>query len=341
MVGEERVLHVLVVDEDAQNLALVVEVLRGEGFSVQASATGAQARAALAAGEFDLLVAEATMAGISGIDLLRGIRNDPDRHDLPVLLLSASPSLALRRDAQAAGATGYLEKPFRVFDLADRARRLVRPRRSENAPPTLPAIRLRRAKQDLLTDLPSGVAFRPALRRALLGLTQGEAVSLVSVRLDDPDRAGDRSAWTSLVGALASVLTEAAADGKLARPVFRLDEGELAWLSLGDRRGELGGLLDRALAETAQVAGTLPLLPLWIAAVVVRGPYTSIDADKVLRFARALLARARREGVAVLADEVREEEIPDSRRAPSSNKKPDPIARRVSSGPPRKPKSPT
>lgn len=341
MVVEERVRHVLVVDEDAQNLALLVEVLRGEGFSVEACASGAHARALVGTRDFDLVVAEATMAGVSGLDLLRTIRVDPERHDLPVLLLSASPAPALRREAQAAGATGYLEKPFRVFDLADRARQMVRLRRSENAPPTLPAIRIRRAKQDLLAELPSGVTFRPALRRALLGLPAGQAVSIVSIRLDDPDRSSDRSVWTAVVGALASVLCEAAADGKLSRAVFRLDEGELAWLSMGDRRDELSALLDRAMAETSQVAGTLPLLPLWIAAVVVRGPYTSIDADKVLRFSRALLARGRREGIAVLADEVREEEIPDSRRAPSSNKKADPAARRVSSGPPRKPETPS
>lgn len=340
MVVEERELHVLVVDEDRQNLALVVEVLRGEGFSVEACASGVRAQAALRTRDFDLVVAEATMVALSGLELLRSIRNDPERADLPVLLLSASPAPALRREAQEAGATAYLEKPFRVFDLADRARRLARPRRSENAPSTLLAIRLRRAKQDLLSELPSGVSFRPALRRALMGLAGGEAVSLVLIRLDDPAPSTDRSAWTAVVGALASVLHEASAEGKLTRPVFRLDDGELAWLSLGDRRGELVKLLDRALTETSAVSGTLPLLPMWIIGVVVEGPYTSIDADRVLRLARSLLVRARREGVAVLVDEVREQTIPDSRSAPSSNKKPDATARRVSSAPPRKPKPP-
>jgi hypothetical protein len=216
-------------------------------------------------------------------------------------------------------------------------RKLARPRRVSDEPPTLPGIRLRRAKQDSLVDLPSGLAFRASIRRALVALGPGETASLLLVRVADDDAARDRSAWTALLGAFADVLREH--EGAVTpRAVFRLDDGELASLGAGDCRRDLALLLQRLLEEGGRVLPGSPALPVWVAGVVARGPLAAGDGDRVLRFGRALLVRGRREGISVLADEVREEEIPDSQSAALSNKKPEPPRRRTSSAPPRKPK---
>lgn len=67
-----------------------------------------------------LVVADWQMPGKSGIDLLRAIRMTTAVSQLPFFMITAKGGEAAIREAQAAGVTDYLVKPFAAADLADK-----------------------------------------------------------------------------------------------------------------------------------------------------------------------------------------------------------------------------
>jgi CheY-like chemotaxis protein len=63
----------------------------------------------------DLLILDKLLAGIDGLDICRYLKTRELTKNIPVVMLSASPSIV--QLAQAAGADGALEKPFRIKEL--------------------------------------------------------------------------------------------------------------------------------------------------------------------------------------------------------------------------------
>ncbi len=107
--------RVLLVDDDAQVLAATSRHLKRAGFEVDACADGASALSAIRSGGFDVVVSDISMPGMSGIELLRGIR-EQDR-DLPVVLITGAPAIDSAADAVELGAFRYVMKPFEPDDL--------------------------------------------------------------------------------------------------------------------------------------------------------------------------------------------------------------------------------
>jgi CheY-like chemotaxis protein len=366
MVDGGRDVRILVVDGDGPNRALLVEVLRGERWLVDGVATAEAARERLAAVRYDLVVAEVTLDapfgshessdGLGGLTLAREIVCTSDRlTPAPtVVLVSASLRPSLPARAVEAGAAAFLIKPFRMFELLDQVRRALSRRRASDAPPSLPSARLRRLRQDAATALPSGVALRAVLRRGLRSRVS-PWLSLVVVRLDEERATADRLAWTALLGDLAAALarpgggpphshpeadgaTPSTLPGFVRSAVYRIEDGELAFFAYADLRGELaeiGTLLFQVLQETRS-----EILPLWLSCAVTPLPAPALDGDRLLRFGRSLLDRARKEGIGAVAEEVPtiEGEKATSRFQLGSSRKPDLARRHRSSAPPRKSK---
>lgn len=63
----------------------------------------------------DLFILDKQLSGIDGLDICRHLKQQDRTRKTPVIMLSASPLIA--RLAPAAGADGYLEKPFKMNDL--------------------------------------------------------------------------------------------------------------------------------------------------------------------------------------------------------------------------------
>lgn len=366
MLDGARDLRILVVDGDGPNRALLVEVLRGEGWLVDGVASADAARDRLRAVRYELVVAEVTLEapddapewadGLGGLTLAREITNDlPCMGSRPaVILVSASLRPSLPSRAEEAGASAFLIKPFRMFELLDQARKALSRRRASDSPPSLPSSRLRRLRQDAATTLPSGVALRAVLRRALRSRLS-PWLSLVVVRVDDELAVSDRLGFTALLGDLAATLARPGTSGEglgsgagpspiplaaVARSgVYRIEDNELAFFGYGDLRHDLGAIgttLFRTLQESRA-----ELLPIWLSCAVTPLPAPAVDSDRVLRFARALLDRARAEGIGAVTDEVPaiEGEKATSRFQLGSSRKPDLARRHRSSAPPRKLKS--
>src|SRR5262245_38826341 len=85
-----RAVRVLVADDDPVNRELIVEVCRSEGFEATGVETGDQAFEAAKSGHYDLLLLDAAMPGMNGLQVCRALKADPETATLPVMIVTAS-----------------------------------------------------------------------------------------------------------------------------------------------------------------------------------------------------------------------------------------------------------
>ncbi len=120
--------RVLVVDDEAP-LRELITVTLGEAFECDEAADGETALGLITRDPPDLVFLDVMLPGLSGIDVLRKLRADPALHDVAVVVVSAWQGPEDIAVALESGADGFLEKPFRVDELASVARGLVGRRR--------------------------------------------------------------------------------------------------------------------------------------------------------------------------------------------------------------------
>jgi DNA-binding response OmpR family regulator len=107
---------ILVVDDEPPLRELVIVTL-GDAYACDEAADGDAALALLRKQQYDMVVLDVMMPGRSGIDVLREMRSDEALRDVPVVVMSAWQSSEDIDAALAAGANGFLPKPFRVEEL--------------------------------------------------------------------------------------------------------------------------------------------------------------------------------------------------------------------------------
>ncbi len=107
--------HILVADDDAAIREMVRALLEDEGYKVSEASTGQEALDGLQAGAFDLLILDMRMPGMTGLDVLKQLREK--QGDLPVILMTAhgSPNIAIQ--ASSLGVYGYITKPFETDEV--------------------------------------------------------------------------------------------------------------------------------------------------------------------------------------------------------------------------------
>jgi DNA-binding response OmpR family regulator len=116
--------RVLVADDDADIRDLVEFKLTQAGYTVQAVGDGLSAWEAFEAVRPELVVLDVMMPGLSGIDVLRKIR-ESEAADVPVLLLSAKSRDSDVDTGFAVGATDYVVKPFSPRELMHRVNAIL------------------------------------------------------------------------------------------------------------------------------------------------------------------------------------------------------------------------
>jgi two-component system, OmpR family, response regulator len=70
----------------------------------------------------DLILLDRLLSGTDGLDVCRRLKADPATAEIPIIFLSAKCTERDREDGKAAGAAGYLAKPFDPMELADQIR---------------------------------------------------------------------------------------------------------------------------------------------------------------------------------------------------------------------------
>jgi CheY-like chemotaxis protein/phosphoribosyl 1,2-cyclic phosphodiesterase len=114
--------HILVVDDHAASLLLVVRTLEREQYVVSTATSGAEALQMIDAELPDLLVLDYKMAGMNGLEVMQMLRAKPETQALPVLMLTGMNDEPSTRAGFDAGVTDYVTKPFSIPQLVARVR---------------------------------------------------------------------------------------------------------------------------------------------------------------------------------------------------------------------------
>jgi len=118
-------LKVLVADDVAENRALILNIVAGEGWQTFSATTGREALAVCAANRPDLILMDTRMPEMDGLDAIRQLRGGPDGALWKIITVSASAYEEDRLQALQAGANDFVAKPVHSEELLLKARRLL------------------------------------------------------------------------------------------------------------------------------------------------------------------------------------------------------------------------
>ncbi len=121
---------ILLADDEEKILKRLGRALREEGHEVVEASSGREAQRHLSERQFDLVVIDNLMPGISGLDLIREVSSTVPESERPqMVMMTAHGSTQIVREAFKLGVEDFLEKPFEVDELLALARRAVRSQR--------------------------------------------------------------------------------------------------------------------------------------------------------------------------------------------------------------------
>ena len=117
----QKMHHILVADDDAAIRSLLRDFLEEEGYQVTEATSGQEALASLQEGNHDLVLLDVRLPGMTGLDVLKQLREKEG--EVPVILVTAfgSPNIAIQ--ASSLGAYSYITKPFDLDDVLNNIQR--------------------------------------------------------------------------------------------------------------------------------------------------------------------------------------------------------------------------
>jgi len=104
--------RILTVDDSRTMREMVALTLRSAGFDIVQADDGINALKALETNEVDMIITDLNMPNMDGLELVRALRAKPQFKGMPILFLTTRNSEADKNAGRAAGATGWIVKPF-------------------------------------------------------------------------------------------------------------------------------------------------------------------------------------------------------------------------------------
>ncbi len=118
-------MKILIVDDFSTMRRIIKNLLRDLGFTnTQEADDGNSALPLLKASDFDFLITDWNMPGMTGIDLLKAVRADEKLKTLPVLMVTAEAKREQIIEAAQAGVNGYVVKPFTAQALKEKIEKI-------------------------------------------------------------------------------------------------------------------------------------------------------------------------------------------------------------------------
>lgn len=117
--------RVLLVEDELNIIEAIRFLLTREGWQVEAHSDGATALDAIHTVQPDLVVLDYMLPGRSGLDILTDLRAKPEYASLPVLMLSAKGQKRDREQAEKAGVSRFMTKPFSNSEVLTAVRDLI------------------------------------------------------------------------------------------------------------------------------------------------------------------------------------------------------------------------
>lgn len=103
---------VLVVDDSTSMRQMVVFTLKSSGFSVLEGGNGKEGLQKLDGQKVDLVISDLNMPVMNGFEMIKAIRAKPQYKFTPILMLTTESQESKKAEGKAAGATGWIVKPF-------------------------------------------------------------------------------------------------------------------------------------------------------------------------------------------------------------------------------------
>lgn len=129
---------VIVVEDEPDAAELFAEMMRVSGFRVLKTYSSTPAISLIAKEQPDVVILDIMMPDISGLEVLRFMRRDPNLKETPVIVVSARSMPSDIKEGLEAGATIYLTKPVGFLDLKKSVDQVMNEESSGNSSMELP-----------------------------------------------------------------------------------------------------------------------------------------------------------------------------------------------------------
>jgi len=124
--------RVLIADDNEQNRELLDAYLADEGYEILMANDGQETVDSVAANQPDLILLDIMMPRMSGYEVCEQLKADPEKRDIPVLMVTALNEMGDIEKAVKAGCDDFLTKPVNQLELKTRVRCLLRVRHLAN-----------------------------------------------------------------------------------------------------------------------------------------------------------------------------------------------------------------
>lgn len=114
---------VMIIEDEPDAAELFAEMMRVSGYRVLKTYTSTPAMTLIAQERPDVIILDIMMPDVSGLEVLRFMRREPELADIPVIVVSAKSMSADIRTALDAGASMYITKPVGFVDLKNAVER--------------------------------------------------------------------------------------------------------------------------------------------------------------------------------------------------------------------------
>src|SRR6266568_9598464 len=108
---------IMTADDSASVRQMVSFTLKQSGYEVVEAVDGRDALNKLAALKVDMLITDLNMPNLDGLGLIRGVRSGTINKYIPIIMLTTESQDSKKGEGKAAGATGWIVKPFKPEQL--------------------------------------------------------------------------------------------------------------------------------------------------------------------------------------------------------------------------------
>lgn len=117
---------ILAVNDSATIRQMVAFTLQGAGYEVVVAGDGVDALKQIAGRHVDMIITDLNMPNMNGIELIRQVRSLAPYKFVPILLLTTESAPEKKQEGKAAGATGWIVKPFDAPQLVATVQKVMR-----------------------------------------------------------------------------------------------------------------------------------------------------------------------------------------------------------------------
>jgi len=125
MAGVSMAKKILAVDDSGSLRQMVVFSLKAAGYQVVEAVDGQDGLEKAKSGSYDLVLTDQNMPRMDGLTLIRNLRSLPSYQSVPILMLTTEASAEMKAKGRAAGANGWLVKPFDPQRLVEVVKKVI------------------------------------------------------------------------------------------------------------------------------------------------------------------------------------------------------------------------